>query len=119
MNYPSFDLNSLVASYRDAVAPAVHAQQEGLKTIERVARYQFAVAGDYLDWSLAQAKAGVSPKSVADLVGQRTALNTQFSEKLRARAVEFNQIVTETQGIAKQLFGETSAKIAQSMKKAA
>jgi hypothetical protein len=106
-------------TYRDAFAPVVHAQQEGLKTIERFARYQFAVAGDYLDWSLAQAKAGVAPKSIADLVGQRTALNTQFSEKLRARAEEFSQIVSETQGAAKQLFNETSAKVSQAVKKVA
>jgi len=37
-----------------------------------------------LDWSLSHAKASVEPKSVADLVGKQTALNTTFGDKLRA-----------------------------------
>ena len=105
--------------YREAFAPVYKAQQEGFKTIERFARFQYAVAGDYLDWSLSHAKASVEPKSVADLVGKQTALNTSFGDKLRARAEEFTQIASETQGAASQWFEDTSAKVAQSVKKAA
>src|ERR1700681_1369665 len=107
----TFDFSTLFDTYRDAFAPILRAQQEGLKTIERLARYQYAVAGDYLDWSLSQAKASVGPKSAADLVGKQTALNTQFGEKLRARAEEFSQIASETQGAVSQWFDETSAKV--------
>jgi hypothetical protein len=119
MTQKPFDLSTLFDSYRDALAPVFRAQQEGLKTIERLARYQFAVAGDYLDWSLSQAKASVGPKSAADLLSEQTALNTQFSEKLRARGDEFSQIATETQGVVSQWIGETSAKVVDSVKKAA
>ncbi len=119
MTQPNFDFTALVETYRQAFAPVVTAQQNYLKTLERVARHQFAVAGDYLDWSLSYAKASVEPKSVADLVGKQTALNTSFSDKLRARAEEFTRIASESQGTVSQWFDDAGAKVAESVKKAA
>jgi hypothetical protein len=119
MTQKGFDLNTLFDSYRDALAPVFKAQQEGLKAIERLARYQFAVAGDYLEWSLSQAKASVGPKSAADLLSETSELTTKFGEKLRARRDEFSQIATETQGAMSQWIGETSAKVVDKVKKAA
>jgi len=55
MTQPTFDFSTLFETYKTAMAPVFRAQQEGLKTLERLAHYQFAVAGDYLEWSLAQA----------------------------------------------------------------
>jgi hypothetical protein len=95
------------------------AQQNSLKTLERLARYQLSVAGDYLDWTLSLAKTSAEPKSVADLVGQQTSINSSFSDKLRARAEEFTQIASETQGAVTQWFDDASAKVAESVKKAA
>ena len=119
MTQRTFDLSNLFDTYRDAFAPLLRAQQEALKTVERLARYQFAVAGDYLEWSLGQAKASVGPKSAAELIGQQTTLNVSLSDKLRARAEEFSKIATETQGAVTQWLDETSAKVAEKAKKAA
>ena len=117
MTQPTFDFTALFDTYRQAFAPVFTAQQNSLKTLERLARYQFAIAGDYLDWSLSHAKATVEPKSVADLVGQQTALNTSFSDKLRARAEEFTQIASDTQGAVSKWVDETNAKVAETVKK--
>jgi hypothetical protein len=119
MTQPTFDFSTLFDTYRQAFAPVLSAQQNYLKTLERVARYQFAVAGDYLDWSLSHAKASVEPKSVADLVSKQTAVNTSFSDKLKARAEEFTQIASETQGAVSQWFDEAGAKVAEAGAKAA
>jgi hypothetical protein len=119
MTQPTFDFTTLFDTYRQAFAPVMTVQQNSLKTLERLARYQFAVAGDYLDWSLSHAKASVEPKSVADLVSKQTALNTSFGDKLRARAEEFTQIASETQGAVTQWIDEAGAKVASSVKKAA
>jgi phasin family protein len=119
MTQKTFDFTAMFDTYRQAFAPLIAAQQNGLKTLERLARYQFAVAGDYLDWTLSHAKTSVEPKSVADLVSEQTALNTSFSEKLRARAEEFTQIASETQENATKWFDEASAKVAETAKKAA
>jgi len=119
MTQKTLDFTTLFDTYRQAFAPLIAAQQNGLKTLERVARYQFAVAGDYLDWTLSHVKTSAEPKSVADLVSQQTALNTSFSEKLRARAEEFTQIASETQDHAAKWFDQAGAKVAETAKKAA
>ena len=119
MTQPNFDFSAIVDTYRQAFAPVLAAQQSSVKTLERLARYQFAVAGDYLEWSLAQVKASSEPKSVADLVSQQTALNTGLTAKLRARAEEFTQIASETQGNVAKFFDEANAKVAKTAKKAA
>ena len=119
MTQPTFDFSALFDTYRQALAPVIAAQQSSLKTVERLARYQFAVAGDYLDWSLAHVKSSAEPKSVADLVTEQTALNTSFKDKLRARAEEFTQIASETQGTVTKWFDEANAKVADTAKKAA
>jgi phasin family protein len=119
MTQKTFDFTAMFDTYRQAFAPAIAAHQSGLQTLERVARYQFAVVGDFLDWTLSHVKTSAEPKSVADLVSQQSALNTSFSEKLRARAEEFTQIASESQANVTKWFDDTSAKVAETATKAA
>ena len=119
MTNNTFDVNTSFDSYRDAFAPVLRAQQEAMKSVERLARSQFGVAGDYLEWSLAQTKATVAAKSAAELVGQHTEINSRLSEQLKKRAQEFAVIATETQGAVSQWLGEATAKVAEAAKKAA
>src|ERR1700689_5564432 len=88
MNESTFDPKAIFETYRNAFAPALKGQQEGLKAIDRAGRYQYAVAGDYLEWSLAQAKAALSAQTPAEFVSKQVELTTALSEKLRARARE-------------------------------
>ena len=119
MTQKTFDFTALFDTYRQAFAPVIAAQQTGLQTLERLARYQFAVAGDYLDWTLSQVKTTAEPKSVADLVSQQSALNSSFSDKLRARAEEFTQIASESQAHVTQWFDDARAKVTETATKAA
>ena len=45
MSDTTFDPKTIFENYRNAFAPALKAQQEGVKTLDRVGRYQFDVAG--------------------------------------------------------------------------
>jgi phasin family protein len=119
MTQKTLDFTALFDTYRQAFAPVIAAQQSGLKTLERLARYQYAVVGDYLDWTFSHVKTSAEPKPVADLVSQQTALNTSFSDKLRARAEEFTQIASESQGDVTKWFDEARAKVAETAAKAA
>lgn len=107
----TFDLDNVLHTYRETFAPVAKVQQKGLQTLERLARYQFAVAGDYLEWSIAHANIGVSSNNLADGVAKHTELNTLLGDRLRARAKEFNQIATETQGEVTQWFNQASAEV--------
>jgi hypothetical protein len=114
----NFDPNYAFDAYRSALAPTLRAQQEGLKALERLGRYQYAVAGDYLEWSLAQAKANLSVSTPAELAATQTSLATQFNEKFKGRVQELVNLASEAQNSFNQLLGEATAKVAETIKKA-
>jgi len=115
----TFDASTWFETYRSAFAPALRAQQEGLKAFERFARYQYAVAGDCLEFSLSAAKATMGAKSGEDLVAAQSALNSNLSKQLQERAEEFVAIATESQNTMTHIFAEAGAKAAAATKKAA
>jgi Phasin protein len=92
-----FDPKAILETYRSALAPVLKAQQEGVKAIDTVGRYQYAVAGDYLEWSLAQAQLALRAPTPADFFTQQVELTTALSEKLRVRAQEFAALAQEAQ----------------------
>ncbi|HEY4974619.1 MAG TPA: phasin family protein, partial [Steroidobacteraceae bacterium] len=102
---------------RNALMPTLKAQQEGFKAIDRVGRYQYAVAGDYLEWSLAQAKAALSAQTPAEFVSKQVELTTALSEKLRARAQEFVTLATDTQTGFTDVVSDATAKVAELSRK--
>jgi phasin family protein len=119
MSDSTFDPKAIIDTYKNAFAPVLKAQQEGITAIDRVGRYQYAVAGDYLEWSLAQAKAALGAQTPAEFVSKQVELTTALSEKLRARAQEFVTLATETQNSFTNAVNEATAKVAEMSKKKA
>jgi phasin family protein len=119
MSDSTFDPKAIIDTYKNAFAPVLKAQQEGITAIDRVGRYQYAVAGDYLEWSLAQAKAALGAQTPAEFVSKQVELTTALSEKLRARAQEFVTLATETQSSFTNAVNEATAKVAEASKKKA
>ncbi|MGO8830388.1 MAG: phasin family protein [Steroidobacteraceae bacterium] len=119
MSDTTFDPKAIFESYRNAFAPALKAQQESVKALDQVSRYQYAIAGDYLEWSLAQAKAALSAQSPVDFVSKQVELTTALSEKLRARAQEFVNLATDAQTRFADVVSETAAKVVAETKKKA
>jgi phasin family protein len=118
MSNSPFDPTSIFESYRNAFAPALKAQQESVKAIERLGRYQYAVVGDYMEWSIAHANAAAAVKTPAELVTKQVELATTLGEKLRIRAQEFVTLATETQSSFTQVVKEAAAKAADMTKEA-
>jgi phasin family protein len=106
MSDSTFDPKAIFEAYRNAFAPTLKAQHEGVKAIDRLGRYQYAVAGDYLEWSLAQAKAALAAQTPAEFVTKQVELTTALSERLRARAQEFVTLATDAQTSAQTTFTE-------------
>jgi hypothetical protein len=115
----TIDATGLFEAYRSAIAPTLRVQQEGLKAIERLGRYQYAVATDYLEWSLAQSNANLTAKSPIELAQTQTELATQLKDKIKVRAQEFVNLAVDAQSAFTQLLTETTAKAAEAAKKAA
>jgi hypothetical protein len=123
MSELTFDPKAIFETYRNAFTPVLKAQEEGVKTIDRVGRYQYAVAGDYLEFTLAQAKAAVGAQTPVDFFSKQVELTTALSEKLRARAQEFVTLATDAQSsmttVATNLANEATAKVGEVIKKKA
>ena len=115
----NFDPTALFETYRNAFAPAIHAQHEGLKALERMARYQYAVAGDYMEWSLSHAQAFLAAKSPVEFAAKQAELSSKIGEQLRGRVQELTAIASESQTALSQIFNEATNKAAEMSKKAA
>jgi len=114
----TFDPNAMLTAARDAFAPVLKAQQEGFKTIERLARLQYAVAGDLLESNLARVNATFAASNASELMNKQTELNTQLVDKLRARGEEFATVTSEIQSKFTQLGSEIAAKAVPARKAA-
>ena len=114
----TFDPNTLIAAARDAFAPVLKAQQEGFKSLERLARLQYAVAGDLLESGLARVNATLSATSPTELFSKQGDLNSQFVDKLRTRAQEFATVTSEIQAQVGQLGSQIAAKTVPAKKAA-
>ncbi len=119
MNGTTIDTKMILETYRNAFAPALKAQQEGVRTLEQVGRYQYALAGDYLEWSFAQVKVALDAKTPAEFAPKQLELAQAFNSKLRARAQEFLAIAGDAQTSLAQVVSEATAKVASGAKKAA
>ncbi len=117
MTDTTFDPKTIFETYRNAFAPALKAQQESVKALDRVGRYQYAVAGDYLEWSLAQAKAALAAQTPTDFVSKQVELTTALSEKLRARAQEFVNLATDAGTSFTNVVNEATSKVVAETKK--
>jgi hypothetical protein len=114
----TFDPTTFITATREAFAPVIKAQQEGFKTLERLARLQYAVAGDVLESSLARVQAGFAAATASDLMSKQTELHTQLVEKLRERAQEFSTVTSEIQTKFSQMGNEFAAKAVPARKAA-
>ena len=119
MSDTTFNPNSVFEAYRKALAPATKAQQESVNAIDRVGRYQYAVAGDCLHWTLAQAKTAVVTQTPAEFLSRQIELATVLSERLRVRAQEFFTLATDAQAGFSQVVSEATATVANVARKAA
>jgi len=114
----TFDPNSMLTATREAFAPVLKAQQDGFKTLERLARLQYAVAGDVLDIGLARVNATFAATTPSELLNKQAELTTQFVDKLRARAEELATVTSEIQTKFTQFGTEIAAKAVPTRKAA-
>jgi len=115
----NFEPSAVFESDRTASAPAPRAQQEALKALDRFGRYHYSVAGDYLEWGVAQARAILTPCTPAEHVASQITLATQFGEKLQGRVREFVSLASETRASFRELVGDATARLAETFKQSA
>ena len=115
----TYDPNVWFDAFRSAFAPVIRTQEECIKAVDRIARLQYAVAGDVLESSLAQARVALEAKSPGDYLAKSTELGAKLGEKLRNRTQELVSAAVEAQGSVTRIAGDAGSRGADSAKKAA
>ena len=87
-----------------AFAPATRFNETMVAGVERVARFQYELTGDLLQFSLDQLHATVKAKDLPTLIAKQREIATKFAEKAQSRQTDLVEIATESQaGLAKWL----------------
>lgn len=111
-NRTSFDPAAWFDAYRETFAPVYKWQQDGFKSIERFARFNYSVAGDYLESGIQQAQAAFAAKNPSDFLAKGTEIGSKLAEKVCSRVQEFMNITTEVQGQFSQFASEAVSRTA-------
>lgn len=85
-----------------AFTPAIRLNEVMVGNIDRVARFQYEVAGDLMQFALDQMQATVKAKDLPTLLSKQREIATKFAEKATSRQQALAEMATESQaGLAK------------------
>ena len=94
---------------KQAFAPATRFNEVMVANIERVARFQYDLVGDLMQFSLDQLNATVKAKDLPTLLSKQREIATKFAEKATTRQQVLAEMATESQaGFAKWIEDATS-----------
>jgi len=94
---PNSDFNTFLDLQKSAFAPFTRFSEASVKTFERLARHNYAVAGDLLEYGIAQLNAIATAKDPAGLVSQQSGIAADFVAKQTGRSNDFFKLATEAQ----------------------
>jgi phasin family protein len=103
MSTTTAEMNSFIENTRKMTAPFTRATEVSARTFEKLARYQYEVAGDWLNLSIAQLHAATQSKDVPEMMKKQAELANQYFEKQTQRSQDFLKIATEAQADVTQL----------------
>jgi phasin family protein len=93
-----------------AYAPVSGLNEMFLGNVERVAKFQYELAGDLMNLALEQMRATVKAKDLPTLVAQQRELATKFAETAQERQQSFAKLAADSQaGLATWIEEATAA----------
>jgi phasin family protein len=119
MTNPTFDFNALVEASRKAFEPASQFNSLAIQGFERVARQQYAFAGELLEIAIRQMQLPTQVKDVNELAAKQVELTTTLVEKTTQRSQDLVKLATEQQAELTKWFDKAAADYAAVAKKAA
>lgn len=104
-----FAVTDYVDFSKRLLTPATRFGEVAVKTLEQIARYQYEVAGDYLNFGIEQLQTASKTKDVSELVSKQGELASNLVEKLTKRSQDLSKIAAEAQAGFTQWVDETAA----------
>ena len=119
MTNPAFDFNAFLESSKKAFEPALKFNALAVQGFERVARQQYAFAGELLEIAIKQMQLPSQVKDVNELTAKQIELTTQLVEKTTQRSQDMIKLATEQQAEMTKWYDKAAADYAAVAKKAA
>jgi phasin family protein len=118
MSNTTAEMNSFIENTRKMTAPFTRATEVSARTFEKLARYQYEVAGDWLNLSIAQLHAATQSKDVPELMKKQAELTNHYFEKQTQRSQDFLKIATDAQSDITQLVDTAANEFARTTRAA-
>jgi hypothetical protein len=101
-----------VSFQREAFEPIRAISGVAAQTFERLARQNYAVLGDYIEFAVEQAKLPTQVTDINDYVGKQIAHTRAFGEKIAKRAQQYADIARSAQDAATVMVADKRKKAA-------
>lgn len=115
-------MNATQQSFNDQVKQMTEMQAKSLEpmrifgglaadAIEQVVRQNYAVMGDFVEYTVKQAKLPVSGENASDVMSAQMAEASAFGEKMSTRASEYAELATNLTERARKAADDASASL--------
>ena len=119
MTNPTFDFNAFMDAGKKAFAPAIKLNELSAAAFERIARQQYAFAGEVLEFSLQQLQLVSTVRDFNDLTSRQIELSTQFAERATQRSQDLFKLSTEHQAQLTKWFDQAVTETTQTVSESA
>jgi hypothetical protein len=115
----SKDFNAYFDFQKRAFAPFAEFNEWAVRTAERAARHQYEVAGETLEFGIAQARAMVGAKDMQQLAAKQAQLATAFFGRQTERTNEWMKFAATTQSEIGKWMESANEEIVSAVRKSA
>jgi len=119
MTNTTAEINAFIENSRKLAEPVARLQALSARTFERFARYQYEVAGDFLNLGVAALHAATQAKDLPELLKKQTEFANAYVEKTTQRSQDFMKLAGEAQADVTSWMDQTSTEITARPVKAA
>ena len=118
MTNTTAELNTFIENTRKMTAPLTRATEVSARSWEKLARYQYEIAGDWLNLSIAQLHAATQSKDMPELMKKQAELTNHYFEKQTQRSQDFLKLASETQADVTQLIDTAATEFSRTARAA-
>jgi len=107
----SEQMESFTRMQQAAFEPMRQFNQIAVDAFEKLARQNYNVVGDVIDYSVKQARTPLESENVSDVLGVQLNNTREFSEQLARRASEYGDLAKEMQTSVVDVVNTTAADV--------
>lgn len=111
MTNTTAEINAFIENSRKLAEPVARLQALSARTFERFARYQYEVAGDFLNLGVAALHAATQAKDLPELLKKQTEFANAYVEKTTQRSQDFMKLAGEAQADVTSWMDQTTTEI--------